>query len=515
MANRSIEVFEYRQVIYRLRQGQSGRAINRDMKMGRHKIADIKALAKQCNWLGEKSLPSDEVIHQMISSMMVSNENSQRCKCEPFSALIKDFVDDGIKAITIYRNLVSQSSFDGSYNSVQRFVKKYKNSSPVKMTAPINYEPGEAVQVDFGAGPKLYDERTKKQVKTWYFVMTLCWSRHQYATLITNQDVATWLKCHQDAFEWFGGVTKKVIIDNAKCAVTKASYDNPELNKSYSEFAEAYGFIVSACPPRDPQKKGRVESGIKYIKSAFQPLRHFKSLQDANRQLKSWVLGDAGNRKHGTTFKKPLDVFEDTEKSALKALPETKPEIASWHKVKLYKDCHVRFEKIKYSAPFHLYHEHLWLQATASLIRIYHDNKLVSVHPRGFTEGAFVTKNEHLPPEAKYYFEKNPESCLDESKTIGPHCHLVIENLLNDKTRDLLRQAQRVLRLKNKYSLNRLEKACQRASAFASGNYETIHQILKSGLDYQAVTDNEILQTLNPVYLGYGKHQRQLNHSIH
>ena len=120
--------------------------------------------------------------------------------------------------------------------------------------------------------------------------MTLCWSRHQYVELVTHQDIETWLRCHQNAFNWFGGVVKKIIIDNAKCAIIKACYHEPVIQKSYEGFAQDYGFIISACPPYDPQKKGRVESGVKYVKKNFMPLRDFSSLQQANIALKKWIV---------------------------------------------------------------------------------------------------------------------------------------------------------------------------------------------------------------------------------
>lgn len=140
--------------------------------------------------------------------------------------------------------------------------------------------------MDFGKGPCLFDERTNRMEETWFFVMTLCWSRHQYVELVIHQDVETWLNCHQNAFNWFGGVISKIIIDNAKCAIIKANYHEPHIQRSYEAFAQTYGFIISACPPYDPQKKGRVEAGVKFVKKNFLPLRTFTSVQDANRQLK-------------------------------------------------------------------------------------------------------------------------------------------------------------------------------------------------------------------------------------
>ena len=101
-----------------------------------------------------------------------------------------------------------------------------------------------------------------------------------YAEIVLQQDIETWLGCHRRAFNFFNGVSKKIIIDNAKCAITKACYYDPVVQRSYAEFAEGYGFIISACPPHDPQKKGRVESGVKYVKKNFLPLRRFQRSND-------------------------------------------------------------------------------------------------------------------------------------------------------------------------------------------------------------------------------------------
>ena len=92
--------------------------------------------------------------------------------------------------------------------------------------------------------------------------MTLAWSRHTYAELVTDQKVATWLGCHRRAVEWFGGVVARVIIDNPKCAITRACYHNAEVQRAYAELAEGYGFKIEPCPPRDPKKKGRVEGEV-------------------------------------------------------------------------------------------------------------------------------------------------------------------------------------------------------------------------------------------------------------
>lgn len=173
--------------------------------------------------------------------------------------------------------------------------------------------------------PQLVDRDTGEIRRSWVFVMTLCFSRHQYAEIVWRQDVETWLGCHRRAFEWFGGVPAKLTIGNAKCAITRACARDPEVQRAYAECAEGYAFRIDALPPRQPQMKGRVEAGVKYIKSAFLALRELRDLEDANRQLHAWIATEAGTRIHGTTRKAPLALFTEVEWALLKPLPDAPP----------------------------------------------------------------------------------------------------------------------------------------------------------------------------------------------
>lgn len=248
----------------------------------------------------------------------------------PYQSEVEMWCEQGIQATTIYAALQRQHEFKGSYESVARFVKKTKNKLTTRITTILDFKVGECAQVDFGAGPTFIDEKTGEVKKTWIFVMVLAWSRHQYAEIVFHQDVETWLGCHRRAFEWFGGVPKKILLDNAKCTIVKACYHDQQVQRAYAEYAEGYGFIISPCPPYDAQKKGCVESGVKYVKKNFLPLRDFRNnIHEANRQLKAWTLETAGNRIHGTTHQKPLNLFE-TERHLLKSLPDHPPVCSTW-----------------------------------------------------------------------------------------------------------------------------------------------------------------------------------------
>lgn len=346
-------------------------------------------------------------------------------------------------------------------------------------------------------------------IKTWFFVMTLAFSRHQYAEIVTDQKTATWLGCHRRAFEFFGGVPQKVIIDNPKCAITKACYHDPVVQRSYGECAEAYGFLIAPCPPADPKKKGRVESGVKYLKRNFLPLRDFRTVTDANHQLKRWILEEAGNRIHGTTKQKPLSLFAEPERFVLKPLPAVAPELASWAKVTLHGNCHVQFEKTFYSAPFRLVRQHLWLKATETAVKLFHDLTLVATHPRLFKPGARSTIKEHLPPEALAYKMQDPQWCIKQADAVGPACRSLIETLFADRVLDNLRAAQGIVRLSQKYGAARLEAACTRALAFDNIRYQTVKSILHQGLD-QLSAHQDAFDCLAETYTGKSRFCRDI-----
>jgi hypothetical protein len=334
--------------------------------------------------------------------------------------------------------------------------------------------------------------------------MVLAWSRHMYAEIVLDQKVETWLGCHRRAFEWFGGVPSRIRIDNLRTAITKACYYDPKVQRAYGDLAEGYGFKIAPCPVRDPKKKGRVEAGVKYVLGSFVPLRKFRDLVDSNNQLQAWVLGEAGNRIHGTTHERPLTRFAETERSFLRRLPPIPPELAVWAKVKVHGDCHVQFEKCRYSVPWKLVHQELWLRATQTSVRVYRHHELVAIHPRLTKPGSRSTIPGHLPPDAQAYLMRDPQWCLKQAHEVGPGCQSLVEALFSDRVLDNLRAVQGVIRLGERFGVTRLEAACLRALTYGNPRYRTVKEILSKGLDQQTDLLTP-LQTLPDAYTGQGR----------
>ena len=281
---------------------------------------------------------------------------------------------------------------------------------------------------------------------------------------------------------WFGAVPGRLIIDNAKCAITRACYTDPVVQRAYAECALGYGFKIDPCPPHDPQKKGIVESGVKYVKRNFLALRTFRDLGDLNAQARLWVMDEAGRRVHGTTRQAPLTLFA-LERPLMRALPAIAPDLGVWHKASVHRDCHLQFERILYSVPFALVGQRLWMRITDTAIALYRDFEHVCTHRRGKRAGERITVTDHLPPHAAAFLAHDREWCLAQARVIGPACAQLIEHLLSDKILERLRAAQGVLRLAPQFTPPRLEAACARALAHDSPFYRTVKTILSGGHD--------------------------------
>ena len=336
--------------------------------------------------------------------------------------------------------------------------------------------------MDFGSVGLLYDPTEQQQRKAWVFVMTLSFSRHQYAEIVFDQKVETWIALHVRAFEWFGGVPGRIVPDNLKAAVVKACFHDPQVQRSYRELAEHYDFTIAPCRPRTPQHKGKVESGVRYVKRNALAGRGFANVHAANEYLRKWIMGTAGTRDHGTTHEAPLLRFE-VEREALRALPETRYEVVVWKEVRLHPDCHVVFEKAYYSAPSRLIRQKLLLRATAERVEIYHQHERVATHSRARYPGQRVLNILHYPPTKLAGFMAAPVRAKEQARSVGEATAQLVETMLEDKPVDRLRGAMGVVNLGKRYGPARLEAACRRALVFGEASYRSVETILRKGLE--------------------------------
>ena len=203
MGNRRFEMHDYRHIISRMRLGESDRQIAKAGLMGRNKAAGLREIAEKHEWLNPLSpLPRDEDISKILLNK--PSLPSQPSSVDPFTNEVKNWFEQGISGTVIHRTLFEKYGYEGSYSSVRRHIQNLKKPQPPEATTMLDHEPGDTAQVDFGSGPVIIDVLTGEVLKTWFFVMTLAFSRYQYLEIVRDEKLLTWLGCHRRAFEFFG-----------------------------------------------------------------------------------------------------------------------------------------------------------------------------------------------------------------------------------------------------------------------------------------------------------------------
>ena len=192
-----------------------------------------------------------------------------------------------------------------------------------------------------------------KQMKVWFFVMTLSYSRLAYYGAAIDQSATTFMTLHQEAFTFFGGVPRTVKVDNLKAAIIKNTRYDLEFTREFLSFSQHYNFVIKPCSPFEPNQKGKVENGVGYVKKNFLAGRTFTSLADLRSQLRDWMINTANVRTHGTTKLVPKEVFTSEEQPYLQPLPENTFTIVIpvFRKVKL--NCHINDHSNYYSVTAH------------------------------------------------------------------------------------------------------------------------------------------------------------------
>jgi transposase len=466
----------------RIRRGQSDRAIARDLGLSRVTVrkyrealagkSEDEQTAQLHRWSREEARPA-----QTVSTV------------EKYRSVVEQLLDHGVEMRTIHDRLTADHGYRGSYSSVRRFVARLRPKDP-DVTVRVHTAPGEEAQVDFGSAGKFVDPNSGVLKTAYVFVMTLSFSRHQYAELVMDQKISTWVALHRRAFASFGGVPQKVVLDNLKAGVLQAALVDPVLGEAYRRFASHTGFLVSPTRPRTPEHKGKVESGIHFVKRSFLAGLEGAELVGANLKLLEWVRERAGTRSHGTTHQAPLALFE-VEREHLLPLPATPFELTDVRRAKLHRDCHVSVDGSYYSAPFRHVGEYLDVYLFERVVQLFDGLELLATHPRATTRGTWRTNQGHYPPEKAAYLEKTPHRCRELAGAVGPATVTVVDTLLSDRPLDRLRSVQAILGLAESVGKTRLEAACARALFYGDVRYRRVKDILNAALDQQPLPGQE------------------------
>jgi transposase len=290
----------------------------------------------------------------------------------------------GYCAQAIYEELRAQG-YHGGYDVVRRFVSPLREEANIEATMRFETPPGRQGQADWG---QCWTIISGKRTKVHLFVLTLGYSRKMYAEATADEKMPAFLRSHEEAFEFLGGVPHEIVYDNLKSVVLGRDFEGSrfEWNPIFWDFSRYYGFRPNPHRPYRPQTKGKVESGVKYVKR-FLRGKEFASLDDLNVRLLEWIINVADERIHGTTHRRPAEMFLE-EKDLLLSSKDRPAYVLEERAVRhVSKDCLVAFETNRYSVPYRLAGKRVEVLTDGEMIKIYHSGELISSHPR--IEGSY------------------------------------------------------------------------------------------------------------------------------
>lgn len=499
MARQRVEMHRLQEFVRLHRLGKSGREVARLLKMGRATERKYREalLAAQLLEGDADDLPDRDALKGAVDRYApASLPPQQASSAARWEDTIEAMLRRGAGPRAIYDCLrLRDADFkDVSLSAVKRLcvrMRKQRGIEEADVAIPVETTPGEVAQVDFGYAGKVYGVELQVQRKAWLFVMVLGFSRKMVAFLVFDQKIEAWLECHMRAFKGLRGVPKVVVPDNLKAAVIRAAFavdDETTLNRSYRELARHYGFTIDPTPPRSPEKKGKVEAGVKYARNNFLKPRDLTETDsnDLRRELACWIAEVADVRVHGTTGERPIDLFEQLERGALLELPKSTYVLVVWKEAKVHPDSHVLFEKKLYSVPFQNIGKQVWIRATAATIEVYLEEKRIATHARR-CRGYRSTNDAHLPEHRAPLRHRSRDYWTGQARLIGPQVERFVDEVFgSDDVLSKLRVVQSVIGLLKQHPHERANAACRRALHFGNHSYRALKNILLQGLDLSA-----------------------------
>lgn len=407
-----------------------------------------------------------------------TNASAGRSACEPHRETIELELSKGRNAKGIWQDLVDNCGFAGGYQSVKRFIRQLRGKSSPEACAVIETAPGEEAQVDYGAGPLVRDAGSGKYRRSRLFVLTLGYSRKAVRLLVFGSSSRIWAELHEKAFRRLGGVTRLVVLDNLREGVLKPDIYDPTLNPLYRDVLTHYGATALTCRVNDPDRKGKVESGVGHTKKTPLKGKRFETLEEAQAYLDHWEERWADTRIHGTTKRQVAAMFAE-EKPALLPLPIEPFRYYQHGKRKVNLDGCVEVDAAYYSAPPGWIGQEIPVQWDGRSVRLLdpHTGQLLREHlpqVRGKHRIQDEDRPKQTPPGTQYLLLRAGRA----GRWIGAVCR----RMYAEQGQEAVRRIQGMLALAKKHGPAVVDEACLVAlEAGAVNYYRFVRRYLERG----------------------------------
>jgi len=376
---------------------------------------------------------------------------------DPYVGFISQTLKDypKITASRLYQ-MIKERGYLGSVRQVRRFIRKNR-PRPHKAYLAINTMPGEQAQVDWGSFGKLQIGKASRKLSC--FVMVLSHSRYLYAEFTFDQTLESFLRCHVRAFNYFGGIPRRILYDNLKACVIERLGKHIRYNPAILNLASHYHFKPTACNVAAGWEKGRVERSIRYIRDNFFTARHFKDLSDANRQIQKWYNEVANKRPWPSNDSYTVDEKHKEDLSFLAKLPSKHLEIKHVKQAKSGKTPYLRFDLNHYSIPHQYVGQLLTIEVDEYQVRVLDQKGEIASHLRSFDKGQRVEKIEHIKKLLEYKSKSRAPKGREKILTLIPESNIIFEHIAKHGGSTLGGSVTKLLQLMGRYGQEELRRA--------------------------------------------------------
>ena len=466
-----------RKIVEQLIAGKSQNDIMAALAVGKKRVRRARAEADKAGYFAGVPLPPypEAIFPDPLDRRTLKISENDLC-LQPHLEWMKDRLLSGWQPVTVWEELplrVARSSF-------YRFMERHglgRLGESFRHTPEIMHEPGEALLLDWGKLRDVVEGGKKKTL--WMFVGVLGFSRYMMVRLVWSNDVPTTILAIESMLQELGGVPRRLTSDNPKCFATEASLYEPILNPVIERCASHYGVRMECLPPADPEKKGKVERPMPYVRRLYQAHGAAWSGLDESQAYLDKKVALANERKHGTTRLRPIDDLVNVEALALNALPPLAYEIEEYSEGGVRKDGFVCFKGKFYSVDDELRGQEVAVVANGTRVAIYQKGRLVETHPR--------IRDPHQAKSIKPHHQKSWEKTLQDhahylrrAGEVGPDAERLVQAILLEGEGFVdTRRVWGILSLEKTYPRIAVNEACRKAFELNLISYQTVRSLLK------------------------------------
>ncbi len=470
--------------------GASTRAIARELGIAPSTVREYLGLASAAGigW----PLAADVTDESLMARLFVNAgvRTGARFHAEPdWSALVRELKRPGVNLLVLWEEYRANHPQGYAYSRFCQLFREFERR--LSPTMRQQHVAGQKGFVDYsGQRVPITDPLTGAVTMAEIFVAVLGASNLTYAEATWTQTLPDWIGAHVRLFRFWGASPRLLVPDNLKSAIHKASFYDPEVNRSYGALATHYGVGILPARPRRPRDKAAVEAGVRFAQSyILGRLRNvtFFSLVECNAAIAVAVerMNSREMRRLGMSRRQ---LFEAVERPVMQALPDDDFEFAEWRLARVGIDYHVEVQGFFYSVPHALLREQVETRATAHTIEMFHHGRRVAAHARRYGGPRHGTLPEHMPSAHRRYAEWTPERLQRDARSIGPNTEALIIAVIARRPHPEqgFRTCLGVLRLFRGLEAARIEAVCLRAVEIGALSYASIASILKHRLDRSA-----------------------------